>query len=124
MEIIYNFRLIESEEKNEQLIDMFVSIPRPQFKIIVDGLQVFINIDLMSHATRLPLEAIEMLDVMYSANQDGSHLNLADFYNDSVSNILHHHLEQEYRLWMRNKISTSANKPFCIIDYPWIINPS
>ena len=38
LEIVYSFRLIESEDKNEQLIDLLVSIPRPQFKIIVDGL--------------------------------------------------------------------------------------
>lgn len=48
----------------------------------------------MSHATRLPLEAIEMLDVMYTANQEVNYLKLSEFYNDSVSNILHHHLEQ------------------------------
>ena len=30
----------------------------------------------MSHATRLPLEAIEMLDVMYLANQEANHLKL------------------------------------------------
>ncbi len=123
MEVVYKLRLMERPEYNEMLIQFLGAVPRVQFKTMVDGLQVFLNIELMSHATLMPVEAIEMLDVLHSANEDTGHLQLPEFYNDSVSNILHHNLKQEYRRWVKKKATGQGSESFCIIDYPWIINP-
>ena len=81
---------------------------------------MFLNIELMSHGQRMPVEGMEMLGLLHAANSKLTHLPLSDFYNDSVSNILHHNIKHEYRAWVKKR---ATGKGMCLLDYPWLINP-